>query len=219
MLLLLFFLVVILLTNLGRWGVTFLENRFSIPQSLPKDIKGIILLGGSFNNALSTQRQQVAYNHFAGRIPAFLILAHQFPRAKLVFAGAGARLRGAQTESAIARSLFDDLGLDRKRLTYEDRSENTYENALFTWQKLRPQEGETWLLVTSALHMPRAVKHFTTVGWKIIPYPCDYHSGRDFRWSFWPSLSKGLKLWALFFHEVMGFAYGFMRRQIRRRGR
>jgi len=212
MILLLFFiLLLIFLNNLSRWGVIFLENRFSVPQTLPQNVEGIILLGGSFNNSISTQRKQVAYNHFAGRIPAFVALAHQYPNAKLVFTGAGVHLGGAQTESAIARKLFVDLGLDDKRLIYENRSKNTYENALFTWKKLQPKNEKTWILVTSALHMPRAVGHFTKMGWKIIPYPCDYHTSGKYGWSFWPPLSVGLLHLSLFTHEIMGIAYGFMK--------
>ena len=40
--------------------------------------------------------------------------------------------------------------------------------------KLNPQEGETWLLITSARHMPRAVGLFRHAGWQVVAYPVDY---------------------------------------------
>ncbi len=39
---------------------------------------------------------------------------------------------------------------------------------------MRPKAGETWLLVTSARHMPRAVGAFRKVKWPVVPYPVDY---------------------------------------------
>jgi len=49
-----------------------------------------------------------------------------------------------------------------------------------------PQEGEVWLLVTSAFHMPRAMRSFEAAGWpEMIAYPVDYRSlpfGRGIGW-------------------------------------
>ena len=42
-------------------------------------------------------------------------------------------------------------------MMFENRSRNTFENAAFTKELIKPQAGEDWLLVTSAYHMPRAM--------------------------------------------------------------
>ena len=42
-----------------------------------------------------------------------------------------------------------------------------------------PRRDETWLLVTSAQHMPRAVGVSRKIGWPVIPYPVDYRSVKD----------------------------------------
>jgi uncharacterized SAM-binding protein YcdF (DUF218 family) len=40
--------------------------------------------------------------------------------------------------------------------------------------------GETWLLVTSAFHMPRAMGLFRKAGFAVLPWPTDYRtSGRE----------------------------------------
>ena len=41
---------------------------------------------------------------------------------------------------------------------------------------LQPQPGETWLLVTSASHMPRSVGVFRQIGWEVVPWPVDHRT-------------------------------------------
>ena len=38
----------------------------------------------------------------------------------------------------------------------------------------KPAPGETWILVTSAFHMPRAVGVFRQTDWEVTAYPVDY---------------------------------------------
>ena len=72
------------------------------------------------------------------------------------------------------------MGLDQGDVVYEDRSRNTFENALFTRDLVKPKEGERWLLVTSAMHMPRAVGVFRKVGFPVIAYPVDFRTNGEF---------------------------------------
>src|SRR5262249_9067572 len=65
-------------------------------------------------------------------------------------------------------------GIARSRVILEERSRSTHENAVYTKEMVRPASGETWILVTSAYHMPRAVACFEAVGWPVIPYPVDF---------------------------------------------
>jgi uncharacterized SAM-binding protein YcdF (DUF218 family) len=39
---------------------------------------------------------------------------------------------------------------------------------------IRPVPGTTWILITSAYHLPRAVASFDAEGWPVVPYPVDY---------------------------------------------
>jgi uncharacterized SAM-binding protein YcdF (DUF218 family) len=50
---------------------------------------------------------------------------------------------------------------------------------VFAFEAVKPQPGETWILVTSAWHMPRAIGCFRRAGWSATPYPVDFKtSGR-----------------------------------------
>ena len=70
--------------------------------------------------------------------------------------------------------LWESFGIARDRVTLETRSRNTAENAAFTKALVKPKPGERWLLVTSALHMPRAIGCFRRVGFPVEAYPVDW---------------------------------------------
>ena len=77
-------------------------------------------------------------------------------------------------EADLARPLLQSLGIDSSRTLYERDSRTTWENAVYSRKLAQPKPGETWLLVTSAWHMPRAVGCFRKVGWNVVPYPVNY---------------------------------------------
>ena len=64
--------------------------------------------------------------------------------------GNGALLPRGLTEAEATRQLLVADGLDPSRLLLEDRSRNTYENAVDSKALADPQPGQIWLLVTSA---------------------------------------------------------------------
>jgi len=153
-----------------------LENYFP-PPSLPAQIDGVIVLGGAENPGTSAARGQVVLNGAGERLLKGLELAQRYPQATLVFSGGSSALFGGGVTSAtVAERLFGDFGIDRERVVLERRSRNTYENARFTFEEVQPRPGEAWVLVTSAMHLPRSVGLFRKAGWRVIPYPVDYQS-------------------------------------------
>ncbi|MBL0930417.1 MAG: YdcF family protein [Alphaproteobacteria bacterium] len=169
----------------GLAAIAWLGNRIPPPDRLPSRIDGIVMLGGDINNQLSAVRP-VSTGSAPARQIAFADLARRFPDAKLIFAGgAGDPLRPEVTEAGGAKRLLPLLGLDPARVIFDERSRNTYENAVFARELGMPQPGENWILVTSALHMPRAIGTFRTAGWQVIPYPIGYMTapGATFDWS------------------------------------
>ena len=115
------------------------------------------------------------------RYPAALELAQRFPEARLLFTGGSGALRdlaGAEvSEGAMAERFFLGLGVAPARLLIEDRSRNTAENARLSLALASPDPNETWVLVTSAFHMPRAMRSFEAAGWAgLTPWPVDYRT-------------------------------------------
>ena len=79
-------------------------------------------------------------------------------------------------DAETAPRLLTALGIPPDRLMLENRSRNTSENALFTKEIIKPKPDETWILVTSAYHMPRAVGLFRKAGFPVVPWPADYRT-------------------------------------------
>src|SRR5690606_3180002 len=136
--------------------LTPLEERYPKP-ALPQGVAGIVVLGGGFEGAINLARGGYELNASGDRYIETAILARRFPAAKVVVAGgAGALVLEGESDADTAPRLLIALGVEPDRLVLETRSRNTYENAVFTREMVTPKPGETWLLVTSAFHMPRA---------------------------------------------------------------
>ena len=129
----------------------------------PATLEGVIVLGGSEDRLREAAR-----------------LARLYPHLKLFVSGAGER-------ETIAAVIGDDLA--SQRLSYENRSTTTYENAVYSKRALAPTPGERWLLITSGVHMPRSVGAFRRVGFEVEP---------------WPVLDRANMAWPNVRHEWLG---------------
>ena len=160
-----------------------LEDRFPQPAGMPEPT-GIVVLGGALDEDLGLARGQPTLIEAGARLTSGVALALRYPLARLVFTGGSANLDGssAAAEAQGVRDLWLSLGVPGARMTFEDRSRNTYENATMTRAIVQPKPGERWWLVTSAAHMPRSIGIFRHVGWAMTAYPVDYRTfgdGRD----------------------------------------
>ena len=157
-----------------------LEERFPPFRDDGKPVDGIILLGGSVEAAESVSRGALVANESAERVLDTIELAHRYPNARILISGGGGTVFGEGIpEAPIIASFLKKLGMDPARIIVEDRSRTTHENALFSRELIAPKEGERWLLVTSAWHMPRAIGVFEKVGLPVTPYPVDFRTTKS----------------------------------------
>lgn len=160
----------------GNWALRPLEDRFPAGR-MPGDVDGIIVLGGMVDQVISATRGVPALNSAVERLVEAAELARLHPGAKLVVTGGSGLLNEQELkELPVMVEILRRLGVEPDRIIGEDRSRNTYENALFSHDLAQPAAGETWLLVTSAYHMPRAVGIFRKIGWPVVPWPVDYRT-------------------------------------------
>jgi uncharacterized SAM-binding protein YcdF (DUF218 family) len=160
----------------GEWLLKPIEQRFSRPVTMPEKVDGIIVLGGDFDAKLATERGPLSPGrNGAPRLMAAAELARFYPDAKVVFAGGSGNLFDQEIREAdIAAKILLAMGVDLSRVVFERDSRNTYENALNAFRLVLPKPDETWVLVTSASHMPRAIGCFRRIDWTVVPYPVDY---------------------------------------------
>ncbi|MDH5299645.1 MAG: YdcF family protein [Desulfobulbaceae bacterium] len=177
-------LLAVALLPVGEWLFTPLETRFPANPTLPGKVDGIIVLGGAEDAPRTALWGQVEVGDGCERHLAFLALARRYPGAKLVYTGgSGSMVQQEHREAEVARRLYGMTGFDASRVIFETSSRNTYENGVNSKALVKPRDGEQWILVTTAWHMPRAVGVFRKVGWPVIPFPVDHRTmpGRPFR--------------------------------------
>ena len=197
-------LVALMLLPVGANLIYPLEARFPQPR-WPDRVDGVIVLGGAVDPSASAAWGRPTVNHAADRMTEFAWLARRYPEARLVFTGgSGSLTRPDLTEAPIARDLFERIGAPVDRILFEDKSRNTFENAVFTRDLVGPKPGETWVLVTSAYHMPRAVGIFRKLGWPVLPDPVAYYTGEDSTSRIGPNLAGDLSLVDDAVHEWFG---------------
>lgn len=190
---------------IGRLLILPLEERFPPWDASRGAPDGIVVLGGSIDPDLSAERGRTVLNHSADRIVAAVELARQYPNARIVFSGGSANLiSGDAKEADHALSVFEKLGVARERLTLERLSRNTFENAEFVKAVVKPKEGERWLLVTSAFHMPRSIGLFRKAGFSVEAYPVDWRASRPSMFSFSSAAVEGLELTQVAMREWIG---------------
>jgi uncharacterized SAM-binding protein YcdF (DUF218 family) len=196
-------------TSLGATMLNPLEERFPRPP-LPEKVDGIVVLGGGFEGAINLARGGYELNAGGDRMVETAILARRFPTAKVVVSGGtGELFLDGEGDAATAPRLLGALGVTADRLILENKSRNTYENAVFTKALVTPKPGETWLLVTSAFHMPRAKALFDKAGFATLPWPVDYRtSGQEGMGLFRDNPVDSLQATTMAIREWIGlFAY------------
>lgn len=164
-------------TSTGALLLHPLEDHFSRPNPAPEQVAGIIVLGGGFEGAVNLARGGYELNASGDRYVEAAILARRYPQARIVVTGGtGTLVLEGEGDGATAPRLLIALGVEPERLVLENDSRNTYENAQFTKALVNPRADETWLVVTSAFHMPRSIGLFRKVGFDVMPWPADYRT-------------------------------------------
>jgi uncharacterized SAM-binding protein YcdF (DUF218 family) len=192
---------------LGMLLIAPLEDRFPLPPPDLPSPEGIIVLGGAINDPVSQARQQTIFDEGGERLTEAVVLAKLYPQARVVYTSGSSSFAGTtSTEALQARKLMSQMGIAPERVTIEDKSRNTEENASFTAAIVHPQASQHWIVVTSAFHMPRAMGVFEKAGFHPIAYSVSFRTqGReleDLRVTFDPV--RNLRTFEIAVHEWIG---------------
>lgn len=191
---------------LDAWLARPLEDRFS-RLVLPAHVNGILVLSGGLNVTVFTARGVPAPDSTEGRLVAAADLARQHPEAKLIFSGGIAPvIGGSRPETIVARNVLAQLGVAPARVIWEDRARSTWENFTYAKAIAKPGPGDVWIVITSALNMPRAMAIAERVCWPVLPWPSDYvSSGKPEKLGV-PDFAAHLSALDMVAHEWLGLA-------------
>lgn len=175
----------LLLLPVDLWLLRPLESQFP-PTQAPPHVDGVTVIGDAVSGAISADGAAPTLNRNADRLTALAILARSYPQARVVFAGTPAvSVPGTLIELEASPVLLERLGVARGRVLYDDQSSTTWENAVNALALGQPKPGETWVLVTSASQMPRAMGASRGAGWPtVLPWPVAYRTTKVG----WPAL-------------------------------
>ncbi len=164
-------------TSLGALLLNPLEERFQRPP-LPNKVAGIVVLGGGFEGAINLARGGYDINSGGDRFLEAAVLARRYPDAKIVVSGGtGTLVLDGEGDADTAPKLFEALGIPASRLILEKESpQHLRECREPQATRDHPVQGETWLLVTSAFHMPRSMGLFRKAAFPVLPWPVDYRT-------------------------------------------
>jgi len=206
----LFTLVLLSIPALQEGILSRYENRFPVLLDPAGDEPPawIVVLGGGVRAAPpgAPATARLSPTGLARAVEA-VRLARRYPSARLLFTGGTGSERppSSTAMSAVATS----FGIDPDRITIASQPTSTAEEA--AWVRDRIGSAPV-LLVSSALHLPRAVGLFRSAGLDPTPAPAGFLSdgspGGDLR--FLPSASTW-RNWQALFHEWYGILWARLR--------
>ncbi len=160
------------------WLRAGLERQ--VPQRVAADypeVAAIVVLGGGAEGDRPGWRDGPDLSSAADRVWFASRLYHAGRAPLVILVGGIVDDEGSTEPEADAMATFiEDLGVPASALLLEQHSRNTWENAFYTEGLLRDRHIGNVLLVTSALHMPRAVAIFRKLGIATIPAPTDFEA-------------------------------------------
>ncbi|HQZ29742.1 MAG TPA: ElyC/SanA/YdcF family protein [Verrucomicrobiales bacterium] len=170
----------------------------------------IVVLAGGHRSVPDKPTLSRLSHHGLARIVGAVDLWKQFPESQFV-------VTGNPTETSAMRVIAERLGVPTDRLLEESESRDTKDHPV----KLKPIIGESpFLLVTSAVHMPRAVSLFRKQGFDPIVAPVDFliypEPGEydPYRTGLLLPRVSNLQLTATALHEIGGMAWSKWREEV-----
>jgi uncharacterized SAM-binding protein YcdF (DUF218 family) len=160
----------------NRW-VSFALVRsleeIHVPTAPPPRADAIVVLGGATEPAFPPRPNVHVIDGDRLVYAAILYRAHKAPFV-IVSGGSGLWRSGDPAESAGMSTLIQLMGVPASAIIQEAASANTYQEAANVRKLLKVYHLQRILLVTSAVHMPRAFRTFRHQGIDAVAAPTDF---------------------------------------------
>lgn len=183
-----------------------LEKGYPLPQDLRAD--AIIMFGGGAYRNVPDLSGKGAPG--SGSMIRLVTAVRLYRRLGVPIIVSGGTVFGEDASiAALSRRFLMDLGVPQTHILVEERSRDTYENALLSKMICDRYGFRNPLLVTSGYHLKRAVLSFETVGLKVTPFPCGLttYPGKSYHWYHWLPTADSLSGTSAALHEWLGLLY------------
>jgi uncharacterized SAM-binding protein YcdF (DUF218 family) len=117
----------------------------------------------------------LAYSRIVEALRLYLLCKRDNDQCSIIISGGDASGTGV-SEAESYRSELLRLGVEDSDLVLERQSLNTFKNAEYTSGLLKAGQFEQIFLITSGLHLARAILYFAHFGISATPVPADYVS-------------------------------------------
>jgi len=183
-------------------------NYADSKELVQKGVKHVVVLGASVVTGDASPADRWQGGLF--RVMEGIRLWKAVPSAMLVLSGGS--YPGGQSSAEAMAVLPEQCGVPRKSLMLETRAKDTAEEArLFT----EIVGNKPFALVTSAVHMPRSLALFRSLGADPIACPCDFQAKRLPAWYTWfLPYAEGLQRSHAALHEYYGKLWLVIRKTV-----
>ncbi|CAM3699702.1 YdcF family protein [Aquirufa aurantiipilula] len=172
-------ILVLILTN-GFICNFFIKNWEVDAPDIPTNKTytwGIVLTGGMVKYA-DGHPNRISFGSVSDRMLQTFHLYQQGAIKKILVSGGETSIPNLivdnTQESLNVRKLLIKMGVPSRDIFVENKARNTYENALYSSQMLKNYiKKDTVVVITSALHLRRAVMCFEKQGFNVRPYSAD----------------------------------------------
>jgi uncharacterized SAM-binding protein YcdF (DUF218 family) len=148
------------------------QLEYQYPAYLNQPSSYIVVLGSGHNDLSGVHIASALSSSGTKRVLTATNIHKANPRSQVIFtgfAGVGNKISNAQMNANFASF----LGMNAQNMLVLGSEKDTADEANSV-QKI--VKNQSVILVTSAMHMPRAMRLFTSVGIKAIPAPADFQT-------------------------------------------
>ncbi len=154
-----------------------LERKWPPFPVNPPAVDAIVVLGGGVRRGAADEVDGARLSEESlARVVYGAVLYRRLGVPVIVSGGTTWRERFARSEARVAAAKLISLGVPAARVIREEKSRTTRENAAEVAKALKSRGMFRVVLVTSAVHMPRALLAFSREGITCVPGPTSYLS-------------------------------------------
>lgn len=152
-----------------------LEDTYP-PVALTQAPAGAIVVCDAIHVDIATSRKNSSLNSAAECLTEPATLAGRFPNMQLVYVADAASPEARKMQIAAARDNWQSLGIPESRMRFVSGAPDTRDNVARLAAIVPANQRKDWILVSSAMAMPRLAYVFNSQGFRIAPYPVDYRT-------------------------------------------